>query len=55
MTVIKTASWGRILALAHSKGGAGFITKINGDLDACFVKWDLMEEECGWYRCGAYG
>ena len=42
-------------ALAHSKGGAGFITKINSDLDACFVKWDLTEEECGWYRCGAYG
>ena len=42
-------------ALAHSKGGAGFITKVNSDLDACFVKWDLTEEECGWYRCGAYG
>jgi hypothetical protein len=42
-------------ALAHSKGGAGFITKINSDLDACFVKWDLVDEECGWYRCGAYG
>ena len=42
-------------ALAHSKGSAGFVTKVTGDLDACFVKWDTTEEECGWYRCGAYG
>jgi len=41
--------------LAHSQGGAGFVTKVNSDLDACFVKWDMTEEECGWYRCGAYG
>ena len=47
--------WWYCSALSHSKGGAGFITKINSDLDACFVKWDLTEEECGWYRCGAYG
>ena len=42
-------------ALAYANRGPGVVTKVNRDLDACFVKWDLTEEECGWYRCGAYG
>jgi len=42
-------------SLAHSQGGAGFITKINEDKDACWVKWDSCVEECGWYRCGHEG
>jgi hypothetical protein len=41
--------------LAHSGGGAGFITKVNEDRDACWVKWDCCAEECGWYRCGHQG
>ena len=31
------------------------VTVINTAGDACFVKWDGFEEECGWYRCGMRG
>jgi hypothetical protein len=54
-TICIDSTYGYCAELPHSKGGPGFITKVNSDLDACFVKWDLTEEECGWYRCGAYG
>mmetsp|Transcript_9353 Transcript_9353/g.31284 ORF Transcript_9353/g.31284 Transcript_9353/m.31284 type:complete len:231 (-) Transcript_9353:287-979(-) len=32
----------------------GFITRMNDDKNACWVKWDNQPEECGWYRCGIY-
>ena len=37
------------------RGGAGTVTKVSADRDACFVKWDMTAEECGWYPCGAHG
>jgi hypothetical protein len=35
--------------------GDGMVTVVNASGDACFVKWDGAEEECGWYRCGVRG
>ncbi len=37
------------------RGGSGTVTKVSADRDACFVKWDMTAEECGWYPCGAHG
>jgi len=41
--------------LAHAGSSAGVVTILSTDGGACWVKWDHMEPECGWYKVGAQG
>ena len=38
-----------------SRGRNGYITRVHENGNACMVKWSATENECGWYRAGAYG